>query len=155
MRKAQRRAMLQLKKKRKKEENNKKRRIENRQVWPLLSSKQPLQRLYHFPHHKQPKERGRSASRESWVLSLTHREPAPSRLWWNDVLCSSPRHAKGCLWGIRNRELTALATATLGLVVDIDSGAASCVVFRAVDETLLNIGSQTVKGLVDIDVALR
>lgn len=51
--------------------------------------------------------------------------------------------------------LAAFAAArTLTLLADVDSGASRLVVLGVVDEALLDVGSEAVEGLVDVDVAL-
>lgn len=53
------------------------------------------------------------------------------------------------------RRLTAFAgKATLTLVADVDARARRLFVLGAVDEALLDVGCEAVKGLVDVDVAL-
>ena len=50
--------------------------------------------------------------------------------------------------------LTALAGTAFRLVTNIDTTRRSSLVLLGVDQTLLDIGSEAVKGLVDVDVAL-
>jgi hypothetical protein len=57
--------------------------------------------------------------------------------------------------GALRPHLAALAPgASVALVANVDAGARGLVILRAVDEALLDVGGEAVKGLVDVDVAL-
>lgn len=52
-------------------------------------------------------------------------------------------------------QLATLAATCIGLVTNVDAGTGRLVVLGAIDETLLDIGGQTVESFVDVDIALR